>query len=134
METRLEGEWLIPRLKIVVHALSKLFLDEVRPEVGLVVIKCVGVFTLKLFFVRLAKLRVENDYFPRSVKFWEQMALADAISSCLYGHLRRILFVINLMVLCEFENYGLVYLALFTGIDNVHQIHALIYQSVRSFT
>jgi len=135
LDAGLEAEWLIPLFQNGIHGLTKLLLDEIWPKIGLIIVKGVTLqITLIYLLVRDAELRIKNHNFSFSEHFREEVALTNGLSILGYGNLRIELNVICLVLLCEFENDGLIYLALFTGIDDVHQVHTWEYQSVWAFT
>ena len=131
LHTCLEAKWLSLGFEIRVKSFTELFLDNVWPEVRLVIVKrtcsCIAV---RLFFVGLAENRIKNDNFSLSAQPCQYIWLLIVLSVLLNLHLGIIFKVVSFMMLSELKNDGLVHLALLTRIYDVHEIHTLEYQSI----
>ena len=133
--TCLEAKWLSFGFQICVKSLTELFLDDVRPQVRLVVVKGTSCSdAVRLFLVSLVEYWVQNHNFS----FWAQPCqciwLFIILSVLLNFALRIILDVIGFMVLSELKDNGLIDLALLTRIDDVHEIHSLKHETIWTLT
>lgn len=131
LQANLQGsfhtEWLVPLLKIVVESMTKLFLDDKRPYVGLIAVEKSIRFWIYNLLIALVKRRIKNDDFASLAQPWEFTILTILLRANLDFYLCLVLLVTGLMVLSEFKDDWLINLAMLTRLYDVLEVHTSVY-------
>ena len=80
---------------------------------------------MRLFFVSLAENWIKQHYLSLTAQPGEKLCHSLCCLFLLNLELYIVLPLIDLMVLCELKDDGLVDLSMFTGVDEAFQIHTL---------